>query len=111
MFFAQWLCHGHPILLPSCSLKYCQTQQVTAPTTKLTKTTPCLSSMPTASQQHQQANSSLTSPAGCVIQPSCCGGTNRHMLVLYSYDSNNIHVEPIRTSLAGPKILATYQRA
>ena len=45
---------------------------------------------------------------GRFVQPSCSGNTD--MLVLYDYDSNFIHVEPMK-SKSGPEILAAYQRA
>ena len=50
----------------------------------------------------------FTDLTGRFIQPSSLG--NSDMLVLYEYDSNFIHVEPMKNK-TGPEILAAYKRA
>ena len=50
----------------------------------------------------------FTDLTGRFIQPSSNG--NSDMLVIYDYDSNFIHVEPMK-SKTGPEILAAYKRA
>jgi hypothetical protein len=50
----------------------------------------------------------FTDLTGRFIQPSSMG--NSDMLVVYEYDSNFIHVEPMKNK-TGPEILAAYKRA
>jgi hypothetical protein len=50
----------------------------------------------------------FTDLTGRFIQPSSHG--NSDMLVVYKYDSNFIHVEPMKNK-TGPEILAAYKRA
>jgi hypothetical protein len=49
-----------------------------------------------------------TDPTGCFLVPSTSG--NAYMLILYDYDSNYIHVEPMRNRTKAQH-LAAYQRA
>jgi hypothetical protein len=50
----------------------------------------------------------FTDPTGRFITPSSSG--NAYILMVYDYDSNYIHAEPMR-SRSGPDILDAYQRA
>jgi hypothetical protein len=45
---------------------------------------------------------------GRFITPSSTG--NNYLLIIYAYDINYIHAEPLRNR-KGPKILAAYKRA
>jgi hypothetical protein len=56
----------------------------------------------------EHTGQNFTDQTGRFILPSSTGNTQ--LLVLYDYNSNYIHAEPMKTK-SGPEILAAYKRA
>jgi hypothetical protein len=57
---------------------------------------------------HEATGQIYTDPTGRFVTPSTSG--NEYLLILYDYDSNYVHAEPMRNR-KGPEIIAAYKRS